>query len=148
MSIELVKQAQVLIALQTVPLDRIRLMKTLFLVWYRGGRPSENTFNFIPYLYGPCAFELYRVLKELEQQGLVIQPSHQISKWTPYYLTESGKEASTEAAMIVDDAQTRAIQQTARWAAQQSFRSLLNAVYSEAPDYAVSSLLREEPKIP
>ena len=148
MSTDIVKQAKVLIALQAVPLDRIRLMKTLFLVWHRSGRPTENAFEFIPYLYGPCAFDLYEVLKDLKQQGLIIQPAHQSAKWAPYYLTDTGKQAASEATLLVQDTQISAIQQTARWAVQQSFRSLLDTVYSEAPDYAVSSVLRQGANTP
>jgi len=143
MSVNVVKQAQVLIALQAVPLDRIRLMKTLFLTWHRSGRPSPQSFDFIPYLYGPCAFDLYEVLKELGQQGLVIQPPLQSPKWAPYYLTDGGKQATSEAVMFIEQGQRDMIQQIARWAAQQSFRSLLDTVYAEAPDYAVSSILRQ-----
>lgn len=143
MTTDTTKKAQVLIALQAVPLDRIRLMKTLFLVWHRSGRPADSPFDFIPYLYGPCAFDLYEVLKELEQEGLVIQPPHQTAKWAPYYLTDASKQAASEASMFVAASKVSAIQQTARWAAQQSFRSLLDTVYTEAPDYAVSSVLRQ-----
>ncbi len=144
MSFSIPKQAQILIALQAVPLDRIRLMKTLFLVWHRGGRPAADAFDFIPYLYAPCAFDLYGVLRELEQQGLIIQPSHQSAKSASYYLTDAGKRAASEGTMILDDTQIGAIQETARWAAKQGFRSLLDTVYAEAPDFATSSVLRRE----
>lgn len=132
---------QILTALQAAPLDRIRLMKTVFLVWHRSGRPQTGPFHFQPYLYGPCAFDLYTALEDMEHRGLIAQTPHPISRWASYYLTGAGKAEASR--LTLECAQHVIIADIARWAATQTFRSLLNQVYQEAPDYASNSILRE-----
>ena len=63
------KRDWILLALRKTPLDRIRLMKTLFLVWNRSGRSIAGYFEFEPYLYGPCSLEMYSVLDDLTEHG-------------------------------------------------------------------------------
>src|SRR5262245_12129268 len=93
MDITFRQQVQILTALSAEPLDRIRLMKTLFLAWYRNGCPETGPFTFEPYLYGPCAFDLYTVLEDLERRGLIAQAPHTSSRWARYHLTEAGRRA-------------------------------------------------------
>lgn len=135
------RQAQILVALQVKPLDRIRLMKTLFLVWYRNGKPESGPFHFEPYLYGPCAFDLYATLEDMERHGLVIQAPHPINGWSPYYLTAKGQNVASN--LDLDEKET--IAEIARWAANQDFQTLLREVYKEAPEYANRSVFRPVP---
>ena len=86
------KKNWVLLALHCEPLDRIRLMKTLFLFWYNSEENIPNYFVFEPYLYGPCSFELYSALDELERDGLVIRGPHPVPQWAAYHVTEKGRE--------------------------------------------------------
>lgn len=133
------QQDQILVALQTVPLDRIRLMKTLFLFWYRNGRPANGPFSFKPYLYGPCSFDLYTALDDMVKNGLIVQALHSISRWANYHLTEAGLKAIT--CVSLDSTHRGQIVEIAHWSATQSFQSLLKQVYTEAPDYATQSIL-------
>lgn len=137
------RRDQVLAALSAAPLDRVRLMKTAFLVWHRNGRPADGPFDFRPYLYGPCAFDLYDALEILERRGRVARAPHIVFRWAPYHLTEAGRQAAARAVARLGARRARELMDTARWAARQSFRSLLARVYEEAPDFAASSLLRE-----
>lgn len=136
------QNSQVLAALEAAPLDRIRLMKTLFLVWHRNGRPVHWPFTFTPYLYGPCSFEVYSTLDELKAHSLVVQPSLPIPNWAPYHLTAEGRKVARKSAANLDSEIARQIVETARWAHEQGFRSLLKSVYGEAPDFAVRSVAR------
>jgi len=81
------KDDWILLALKERPLDRLHLMKALFLTWHRSGRDIPNYFAFEPYLYGPCSFDAYRVLDAMSKEQLITQPS---------YLTEKGKRAAAE----------------------------------------------------
>src|SRR3989442_8164544 len=69
------------VALDAVPLDRVRLMKTAFLVWHKQGRPRSGPFAFEPYLYGPCAFDLYTSIEQLERRGEIVRAPHPV--WRP-----------------------------------------------------------------
>lgn len=138
---ELRRQAQILVALDAAPLDRIHLMKTIFLYWHRSGRPSDGPFEFKPYLYGPCAFDLYRALDFLVFHRFAIQLPHQPEKAVPYYITALGRKAMRRIALPEDERET--IKKIARNVAGLDLKALLTAVYREAPDFASKSLLRE-----
>jgi hypothetical protein len=68
----------VLLVLRKAPLDRIRIMKALFLIWYRSGKSIPDFFSFEPYLYGPYSLEVYAALKNLVDADLAVQPPHHI----------------------------------------------------------------------
>lgn len=135
-------QAQILVALSGAPLDRIRLMKTLFIVWYRSGKREQGPFFFEPYLYGPCSFEVYRELDKLQAQGLIVQAPDPIPQSSRYHLTATGKRAAERAAQLLGPKLSLELQETARWSAGLSFRNLLDSVYSEAPEFATRSVAR------
>lgn len=136
------KQALVLVALDATPLDRIRLMKTLFLVWYRKDKPTDWPFRFEPYLYGPYAFDLYTTLEVMERERLIVQVPHPTYSRAPYYLTPKGKKAVFHVEVNVDEKEK--IREIALWASQQSFQSLLTQVYKEAPQYAKRSVFQNQ----
>jgi len=90
------KDDWILLALKDRPLDRLHLMKALFLTWHRSGRNIPNYFAFEPYLYGPCSFDAYRVLDAMSKEQLITQPSEPLPRWAKFYLTEKGKRAAAE----------------------------------------------------
>lgn len=139
--IESARRDQVLVAVAATPLDRIRLMKTAFLVWFRAGQPEEGPFLFQPYLYGPCAFDLYHTLDDLIAERMIVPVSAGQSS-ASYYITAVGRREAAEAARRLGPAKANEVSQTARWAVSQGFRSLLRQVYAEAPDFATHSVLR------
>jgi hypothetical protein len=136
----------VLTALASGPLDRIRLMKSLFLLWHRSRRPEPWPFRFKPYMYGPCAFSLYSTLAELEAERLVARAGAGMSRWDAYHLTDAGRGAATVAAARLPGRTTAELKDISGWAASRSFRGLLDAVYAEAPDFATASVLRTNPR--
>lgn len=137
------QEAQVLLALSVAPLDRVRLMKTLFLAWHRLGRPTPAPFGFSPYLYGPCSFELYGVLRDLQERGLVVITTSAFGKQARYHLTNTGRAVALQAQRAESPQVAGLITSIAGWASTQSFRSLLGHVYAEAPDFAVNSVLNQ-----
>src|ERR671919_410991 len=138
----LFKTDWILLALKTAPLDRIRLMKTLFLVWQASERDIPGYFDFEPYLYGPCSFEVYDALRELSWQRLVVQPPYPVQKWAPYYLTELGREKANQIAREADQETVILVEKKAREAHDADFLTLLKNVYTLAPDFAVNSVVR------
>ena len=130
----------ILAALDAAPLDRIRLMKALFLTWYKQGQPADGPFHFEPYLYGPFALDVYAELEAAKREGLIAQPPYPIDRRTPYYLTAKGLATVMESQQR-EDVPWEMLTTDARWAAQQSFSSLLTQVYQEAPEFAQQSVL-------
>jgi len=138
----LTKRDWILLLLRQAPLDRIHIMKALFLIWHRLGRKISNYFEFEPYLYGPCSFEVYSVLDSLEAFGFIVQPPHPTPQWVDYYLTEKGKKEVEEAIKKVPSDTISLIKTVATEVAQLSFYELLRKVYAEAPDFARNSMFR------
>lgn len=138
----LTKKDWILLVLRQTPLDRIHIMKTLFLIWHRLGRKIPDFFEFEPYLYGPCSFEVYSVLESLQADGYVVQPPHPMPQWVNYYLTGRGKKEAEEVAKSASPKTLRFIETVAKEASQLSFYELLRKVYNEAPDFAVNSIFR------
>lgn len=136
------KKDLLLLALKERPLDRLHLMKALFLTWHRGGRNIPEYFRFQPYLYGPCSFEAYRVLDEMLKEQLIAQASEPLQRWAKYYLTEKGRRAATEAAIRADRRIAALLASAVNEVAALGFGPLLAAVYAEAPDFAVNSVAR------
>lgn len=89
------KREWILLLLRQKPLDRIRLMKALFLIWHRSGRNLKDYYEFTPYMYGPCSFELYTELDALQREHLVSQAPHPVAKWAPYHLTPIGARTAS-----------------------------------------------------
>ncbi len=136
------KRDWILLSLRRTPLDRIHTMKTLFLIWHRSGRKIANFFEFKPYLYGPCSFEVYSELEKLNAEGFIVQPPHLMPQWVNYHLTMRGKKESEEVAKRVPPDIHKLIEEVATEVSQLGFYGLLRKVYSEAPDFAVNSMFR------
>ena len=136
------KKDWILLILKQLPLDRIHIMKILFLIWHRSDRKIENYFQFKPYLYGPCSFEVYTVLDELSADGLIIQPPHPVHQWVNYYLTEKGKKEAEESEKKASSNIISIINNVANELSKLDFSELLRKVYGEAPDFASNSIFR------
>ena len=115
-------------------------MKALFLIWHRSGRNIPNYFNFEPYLYGPCSFEVYSVLKILETSGFIVQAPHPRPQWVNYFLTARGKEEAEKAKEKASPDTLRVIEKVSHEVSQLSFYELLRKVYAEAPDFTNNSI--------
>lgn len=132
-----------MLALRKHPLDRIRLMKALFLIWHRSGRNIPNYFQFQPYYYGPCSFDIYRKLDTLLEAHFIIQPPTQIQKkWSDYYLTQKGKIAVQKIARKTPSHVLKILDPIVEEVSKMSFRELLLKVYKEAPDFATNSVIQ------
>lgn len=137
------KKDWILLLLRKSPLDRIHIMKALFLIWNRSGRKIPDYFEFVPYLYGPCSFELYSTLENMESDVLIVQPPHSTPQWVNYYLTEKGKKEAEETVKKVSLNALRFVESVVNEISGIGFYELLKKVYTEAPDFAVNSMFKE-----
>ena len=144
---ELHKKDWILLILRESPMDRIHIMKSLFLIWHRCHRNLPNYFEFVPYLYGPCSFEAYSVLENLQNTGLIVQPPHPKPLWVNYYLTNKGKKEAEEACKKVPPETLRIIKEVVKEISKLNFYELLQKVYREAPDFANNSMFKGVIKI-
>jgi uncharacterized protein YwgA len=135
------KAKWILAILRISPLDRIHIMKALFLLQRRAGKIPDY-FHFEPYLYGPCSFEVYDALTALEREGLIVRPLHPMPHWVAYYLTERGKKEAEKAVHDLDLKLREHLEAVTREVSQLGFYELLKRVYDEAPEFAENSVLK------
>jgi uncharacterized protein YwgA len=135
------KAKWILAMLRISPLDRIHIMKALFLLQRRAGKIPDY-FHFEPYLYGPCSFEVYDALTALEREGLVVRPLHPMPQWVAYYLTDRGKKEAESAVRALDPQLREHLETVTREVSQLGFYELLKRVYDAAPEFAVNSVLK------
>lgn len=77
----------------------------------------------------------------MQEEKLIVQTPHPVSRWAPYYISPIGRDELSHSTGL-SEKENDEIGKIARWAASRSFDSLLKAVYREAPDFAVRSVLR------
>lgn len=137
---QLTKRQWLLLLLHHGPLDRIRLMKALFLIWHRTERSLKGFFEFTPYLYGPFSLDVYRELEVLQREHLVSQTPHLPEHRAPYHLTSRGAREAAGIRASTDAEMASLVRTIAEEVASLGFDDLLRRVYSEAPDFATSTV--------
>lgn len=101
--------------------------------------PKNETYEFVPYNWGPCSFEIYNDLASLRDSGLV-QAVPTAGGWSAYRLTPAGQ---TRATQLRGKANRKSFQQLVsirQWVVERPFEELLRDVYDEYPDYATQSM--------
>ncbi len=139
---ELSKKYSLLLALRENALDRIHIMKALFLIWHRSGRNIKDYFIFVPYLYGPCSFDVYSALEDLQSEDLIIRPLHSVPQWVSYHLTERGRRKADEIEKSLSQNTLKLIKDVVNEISELDFYGLLKKVYTEAPDFAINSIFK------
>ena len=119
-------------------------MKALFLVWLRSGKSLPDFYEFVPYMYGPCSFELYRQLDIAKDEELIAQPPHAAERWAPYFLTEKGRRVAEALAGSAPPRLRHLVWDVADEVASLTFNDLLRRVYREAPEFASQSVVVRE----
>jgi len=118
---------------------RIKLMKELFIL---GQTIKPQIFyEFVPYLYGPCSFELYEDLEVLTRERLVDIFDEYKDGHGLYSLTKEGVEKTQKIFDSLDKAITDKINQIKIELNQLSFMDLLKKIYNEYPDFAKKSMV-------
>lgn len=117
----------------------IQIMKGLFLI--KKEQNPEDFYSFVPYLYGPCSFDIYRDLNELTNEGLITTVKSR-QKWNYYRITPSGRELCKE--ITLNDDLLENIKNNKKLVMEKSFIDLLEYVYNKYPEYAKNSIVNIE----
>lgn len=117
--------------------DRIRVMKGMFLFQEEGDAPSEVDYAFRPYDYGPFTPEVYHDLEDLEQQGSIAASRDAKS----YRATGEGRIH-----LDMCDLESGAVERLRELRVEVcalSFRDLLKRVYEAHPESAKRSIAKD-----
>ena len=117
--------------------DRIRLMKGMFLFQEEGDAPPEVDYQFRPYDYGPFTREVYDDIEELTRRGLVIESRDRKS----FRVTQAGRRCAEETGL--DPEAVERLQQLRVELCDLSFRDVLKRVYEAHPESAARSVAKD-----
>lgn len=122
--------------------DPIRIQKGLFLLSMEGGIPQAERYNFIPYDYGACSFDIYRDLDSLVRTSMLERIQGPWDPWPTYRPTAAGLERAEEGLRSVDNKKISYLRNTKNRLFRQGFTEMLREIYKAHPQYAVNSLLK------
>lgn len=124
------------------PMDRIRIMKSLFLLSNEVEQQLPNFYQFSPYLYGPFSLDVYTDLDELDKKGLVMCEMTSPLNWSRYRLTRKGVDEAKKLSEQVSDLVKTKLQEVKNFVTSLSFTELLRYIYKKYPDYATCSVIK------
>ena len=126
-------------------IDPVRLMKGLFVVaqespstWLK----KSERYDFTPYNWGPCSFDIYNDLRRLQVSGLISARSEYGRTWDTYAITVAGNAQAEQAASHLGQELDGYIQIVRNWVSSMSFTDLLKEIYKRYPDSAVNSVFK------
>lgn len=124
------------------PLSPVQLQKSVFLFGKLLPKEvlPEDSYEFVPYNYGPFCREVYMDAEELAEEGLVQISSvatHGYSQYsaTPEGIAKAHRLVELLPAHVVEHA--RAI---VEWVRAQTFKGLVSAIYEKYPEYRANSV--------
>jgi len=139
------KKEEVLLELIYLPIKNrqnmmspIQIMKSMFLLKQESNLPEF--YDFEPYLYGPCSFEIYSDLLELKNKGLV-DTIPTLRDWEYYRITKNGKVIAEKVKQDLDRNLINKIVDIKESVLSKSFLKLLEHVYEKYPEYARNSII-------
>lgn len=125
-----------LIASDKRPMSPLQIMKALFL--YTQEEKPKAFYEFTPYLYGPCSFDVYFDLKSLENNGFITTRPTQRG-WSFYSATSEGEKYLTGDTKIIQK-----LVEIKKMILSKTFFELLKYVYSKYPEFAKNSIFNSE----
>jgi len=139
------KKEEVLLELIYLPVENrqnmmspIQIMKSMFLL-----KQEINLlefYEFQPYLYGPCSFEIYSDLLDLKNKGL-IDTIPTLRDWEYYRITKNGKVTAGKVKQDLERNLIDKIVKIKESVLSKSFLKLLEYVYEKYPEYAGNSII-------
>lgn len=132
---------------QDQEIDPIRIMKGLFLFAMESPREwldQESRYEFIPYYYGPCSFQIYSDLDYLTEEGYVFSRERPGQSWKYYSLSREGARKAEDLARAkpIDDRAVGYLKAIYDFVSNSSFHHLLTVIYNSYPKYAVNSVFK------
>ncbi len=104
--------------------------------------PGES-YQFVPYNYGPMSAQIYRDLDLLSKQGLVEAAPVEDQSWARYSATEQGLVAARDLlSHEPSQAVARRLYEIKVDVSSHSFKEVLEDVYDRYPEFASKSVFR------
>ena len=131
-----------LVAIGEGTIEPVQVQKVMFVFAQESEVPEDEAYEFVPYNWGPCSFEIYTDIDELIERGMV-QRFATGRGWSCYGLTGEGKAKAEQLRMSAKQAYLKGLDEWREWVITQPFKTLLKEVYQRYPDYAVASVFTD-----
>lgn len=142
---EEISREDILLVFIDMPIDKIKsivspiqLMKGMFL--FKNELKLSKFYEFEPYLYGPCSFEIYSDLINLLENNLIDTVSTPFS-WKFYRTTDTGSNKANLIIKKLDKRMLKKLNEIKKLVVTKSFLELLEYVYKKYPKYAKKSII-------
>jgi DNA-binding PadR family transcriptional regulator len=116
----------------------IQIMKAMFLL--KEETKIQDFYEFIPYLYGPCSFEVYSDLISLKEENLIEDVQSPFS-WKYYKVTAKGNEVTNRLLKSFDNTLLQKLKEIKMFVLSKTFPELLRYVYEKYPAYAEKTVI-------
>lgn len=101
----------------------------------------DPPFKFMPYDYGPYDGDVYRVLEELGELGLLMVCR---GHWRSYRLTVKGQKQGSAVLRRLTRNQRRFVREVSAFVRRLTFTQLISAIYKAYPEMAVNAVFAEQ----
>ena len=122
-------------------MEPIQIQKTMFKFGKETQVPEIEAYQFAPYNWGPCSFEIYDDLRSLRDEKKIECAPTGLG-WNLYRLTELGHQEADKIRATADKNLLNQLDETRKWVVSRNFGKLLRDVYQQYPDYATESIFR------
>ena len=116
----------------------IKLMKESFLLQKEIG--EKFPYNFIPYDFGPCSFDIYEDLNEFIEEGIVKEEKNK--SFSTYSISSSYEEFVSKLTEDLDPKVKEAILKIKKEFNKLSYYALIYYVYQKYPQFTKASKFR------
>ena len=130
---------------ESVPLDPVRVQKSMFLFVHEDQLPVGERYEFTPYDYGPFSSEIYADLDSLVAAGLAERLDTPGYTWKQFRASADGVARARGLQATFDNEQRQLAERLFELKARVlafSFRDLLTYVYDRYPEFARNSIFR------
>ena len=122
-------------------LDPIRIQKGMFLFAKESGARDRELYEFVPYNWGPCSFDIYDDLDSLHRDGLIERRPVPGKSWYKYQISPAGRDFTSTLRLPKGDSLDY-LGKIKSAITRASFNRLLDNVYKRYPEYAINSHYR------
>jgi uncharacterized protein YwgA len=116
----------------------IQLMKGMFLI--KNELKMPDFYEFKPYLYGPCSFEIYSDLSNLLESSLISIVDTPFS-WKCFRITAKGLEKADLIIKNLDNELIGKLNEIKKFVIKKTFLELLEYIYKKYPEYAKNTII-------
>lgn len=100
-------------------------------------------FKFEPYNYGPFSIEVYQVLDNLINRGIVEIVYYPSDRTRTYQLMPNGEEEAHRSLNKMEAGAKEYLQKLASWVSNLSFAELVGSVYQQYPEQKINSVFNQ-----